>query len=264
MPKRKKSGKAKANNRSLERSVRKSLPLLEFEEFAKEVLRERFSKLPYAFTADDLAKEVQTYLDYSVKKIQLGGKVPMKVYAMDIERYYDPQRHIDLFEQPDFRQWAEPLLTDANLSALGETMQKMRERAGQLGIDWSLAAPIVGKVADRYRPDQRPATVQRGEFCEQVIEELRRIREREREFGTFEDLERICPDYGVVRILKHSPFDSEDRVLLASPNRWERVVTYASGILEKYYRKSPHTIRQDRKRFKSSIRTSRTYNNRNR
>ena len=258
MKKRKKLSRGKKARTKVQEGARHaSLLLATFEEFANNFVRELVDKLPRSFAREDLVQILHAYLDFSVRKIQLGGRFPLKVRVIDIFRYYDPEKYPALFEQRDFRRWAEPWLTDGNLTMLDEPMQKLRKRAGEMGIDWSVAAPIVGKVSDRYRPDQRPVAVQRGEFCEQVIGELRRIRECKSEFRTYEELERIFPSYEVVRVLKHLPFDSDDREMLASPNRWERTVTYANGILHRYYGKSLHTIRQDRKRFKASTRTSR-------
>ncbi len=239
---------------------RKDLPSLMFEESARTVLQDLVTKLPPAFTRDDLVREIHTYLDYSEKKIKLRGRPSLRVQAMEIgSAYFNPPyvgENWELLQQPDFKRWAEPLLTDGNLLILDQPMQLLRKRAIELGIVWSVAAPIVGRVADDLRPDHRTEGIRRGEFSEGVIGELKRIREARREFRTFEDLERIYPNFEVVRVLKHPPFDSEDRELLASPNQWERVVTYATGILSRYFKKSIHTIRQDRKQFGASIRVS--------
>jgi hypothetical protein len=221
-----------------------------FEQSVKGVLQESVAVLPVAFTRDDFVREIHTYLEYSGKPIRLTSR--FKVNAIDVPRYYDPQRYPELLKQTDFRQWAEPLLADVNLRMLDPPRQKLRKLAVDLAIDWNAATSVIRRAADQLRPGQRPVAIQRGEFCERIIEELRRIREGQKGFRTFEELERIYPNYEVVHILK-DPLESEDRKTLASPNHWERVVTYASGILERYFEKSEHTIRQDRKRFKASM-----------
>jgi hypothetical protein len=233
-----------------------------FEESVKGVLQESVAVLPAAFTRDDFVRELNTYLEYSGKPVRLTSR--FKVNAIDVPRYYDPQRYPELLKQTDFRQWAEPLLADANLRMLDPPMQKLRKLAVELGIDWNAATSVIRRAADQLRPDQRPAAIQRGEFCERIIEELRRIREGQKGFRTFEELERIYPNYEVVHILRDPPFESEDRETLVRPHRWERVVTYATLILMRYFKKSEHTINRDRKQFKASIRPRKSRNNQNR
>ena len=232
-----------------------------FEESVKGVLQKSVAALPVAFTRDDFVRELKTYLEYSGKPIRLTSR--FKVNAIDVPRY-DPQRYPELLEQTDFRQWAEPLLADVNLRMLDPPMQELRKRAGELAIDWNAATSVIRRAADQLLPDKRPEAIQRGEFCAQIIEELRRIREGRKGFRTFEDVERIYPNYEVVRILKRPPFESEDREALASPHRWERVVTYATLILMRYFKKSEHTINRDRKQFKASIGPRKSRNNQNR
>jgi len=216
MSKRKRRLTSKAtNNRVAETPSRKNLPLLVFEEFANGVFQESVAALPFGFTREDFVRELRTYLEYSSKQIQLTGR--FKVKAIDIGRYYDPQKHPGLLEQADFKKWAEPLLTDDNLRMLDSPMQSLRKRAGELSIDWPTAALVLRRVSDKFLPDQRSQAIKRGEFCEQIIAELKRTRETKSQFRTFEDLERLYPNYEVLRILKHPRFDSQDRDLLVSP-----------------------------------------------
>jgi hypothetical protein len=244
---------AKAAPTPVGASERKSLPLLTLEDFARTILQAEVKKLPPKFTRDDLAREIQTYLNLSMKTLRLKGKFPKMIQAVDIHRYFHKPhvgQNFEIIEEPDFKESAEPLLIDDNLSMLNELLQRMRQRAGELGITWNMAASVIAKVADELRPDQRPEGVRRGEFCERIIEELGRIRANKGAYKTFEDLELMYPTFEVIRIIRRSTFDEDDRELLASPNQWGRVVTYATGILSKYLNKSESTIAQNRKHFK--------------
>jgi hypothetical protein len=241
----------KVRTKTGEAPERKSLPLLKFEEHATTVLRDLFASLPIAFTHEDLIREIRSYLDLSVKEIRLRGKLRMKVKAIDFPKYPNPPHwgeNNEILEQADFKD-AERLYIDENLITIEEAMQLLRAKVRKLSISWDFAVPIIKKIADKCGPDARPASVQRGEFGEHIIQELRRIREGKLKLQSFEELESAYPRYEVVRILKNKAFDQEDRVLLTQPNQWERVVTYATGILARHFKKSQHTIKQDRKQF---------------
>jgi hypothetical protein len=249
MNKRKKPRTVETNTAG--KSRRKSLALLMFEEYAATILREFVENLPLAFTREDLLQEIHTCLDHSIKEIRLRGKIRMRVKAIDLPKYFNPPHtgeKFEILEQADFKQ-AEPLYTDKNLTMLDEPMQRLRRKAGELSIGWDAAVSVVKKVSQKIGPDVRPASVQRGEFGELIIQDLIRIRDGGRKFRSFEELERTYEKLEVVRMIKTKYFDQGDRDLLTRPNQWGRVMTYAAGLLVKYFEKSLHTIRQDRKRF---------------
>jgi len=65
-----------------------------------------------------------------------------------------------------------------------------------------------------------------------VIEELKRIKERGKEFKSFEELSKIFPDFEVVQIMRQPEVPESDRDYLANPGQWKtRPESYARGIL---------------------------------
>jgi len=235
--------------------ARKGLPLLIFEHSASVAIKEFAAKLPPTFTQHELAQIIDEYLDLSVKKIQLEGRFRQKVVAIDIEKVYDPKKYPDLLEQDDFRQRAEPLFVDDNFLMLNPLMQSIKDKAREIGIAWDIAAPIISRVADKMRPDQRPESVKRGELCERIIAEMKEIRAHHTEFRTFEELEHRFPDFLTSRMLKGGAFDSEDQDLLAHPNQWESPIVHVYGLLKKrFHVNSNETIKKYRKAYKVSLR----------
>src|ERR1700757_314978 len=112
MTKREKVKKTKNVGELEEGSTHKSLPLAMFEEFAKNTVRLLVDKLPSSFAREDLVQILHTYLDLSVRRIELPGRFRLKIRAIDIAKYCESPKYPKLVEQADFRQWAEPLLTD--------------------------------------------------------------------------------------------------------------------------------------------------------
>ena len=236
---------------SSEKPQRKNLPLLKFEEFSSAVLQELVASLPLTFSCEDLVKELHTYLDYSVKEIRLRGKVKLRVKGIDLPKYFNPPHtgeNFEILEQSDFKE-VEPLYTDRNLTMLDEPMQRLRTKAGQLSINWNVAAPVVRRLADRLAPGKRPPGVIRGELGEQIVRELTRIRDDKRNFQSFEELASAYPAFEVVRILKYKPFDDEDHANIIRPYKWGRIATFAAGLLQRYFKRKPDTIKSYRKQY---------------
>jgi len=247
----------KRNNKRLgTKTERKNLPLLKFEESVRALITDFARTLPTTFTGEDLAREIDLYLDHASKTIRLpvGGR--RQIRTMEIGKHLDPRfagRDFELLNQDDFKQWAEPLLTDDNFLILDAPMQALRKRSSELGLDWARAETTIRTVAGEFRPDDRSERVKRGDLCERVISEVKEIRRRRADFRSFEELEPIFPGYQTVRFLKSRPFDAEDRDTLAHPNRWETTpLVYAYGLLKRSFDvSSDHTITKYRKTFKA-------------
>jgi hypothetical protein len=263
MGKRNRTVRAEAGNDEEPRR-RKSLPLLQFEEFCSTVLQELVARLPPAFPREDFVQELHRYLDYSVKEVCLRGKVKLRVKAIDLPKYFSPPHtgeNFEILEQPDFKE-VEPLLTDENLTLLDEPMQRLRAKAGSLSINWTIAASVVGRLADRFTHEKRSPGVVRGEFGAKIVQELTRIRDDKRKFQGFEELASAYPTFEVVRMLTYKRFDVEDREHMIRPYQWERVATYAAGLLERYFKKKPDTIKNDRKQYSRWLKNQSTENSR--
>lgn len=89
----------------------------------------------------------------------------------------------------------------------------------------------------------------RGKLCQQIIDEIRRIRFMCLDRGrTVEEVKSEHPEYSVWAIIDR--LDAEDREAFYHPRRWGPVVGYATGILAKHYSRSAHTITSWRKSYK--------------
>ena len=124
-------------------------------------------------------------------------------------------------------------------------IEKLRARARELDIPWAEAERILRQGIERARPDTRPLKVQRGEMLKRVIEELKRIKERKKEFNNFEELSQIFPNFVVVQIMRLPNVPEDERDYLANPSQWEtRPESYARGILSKLWgEKSQETFK---------------------
>ena len=135
-------------------------------------------------------------------------------------------------EQTDFKSSVALLLTNSDLMMVGRRIEKLRVRARELDIPWSQAEIILRQGIEKARPDTRSIKVQRGEMLVRVIEELKRIKERGKEFKSFEELSKIFPDFEVVQIMRQPEVPESDRDYLANPGQWKtRPESYARGIL---------------------------------
>src|SRR5207247_9584030 len=148
-------------------------------------------------------------------------------------------------EQTDFKSSVALLFTKSDLMMVGRWIEKLRVRARELDIPWSQAEIILRQGIEKARPDTRSIKVQRGEMLVRVIEELKRIKERGKEFKSFEELSKIFPDFEVVQIMRQPEVPEDDRDYLANPSQWEtRPESYARAIVKKIWReKSQETLK---------------------
>lgn len=229
------------------------------ESMFAEVVRNRLKKLRTRLAArtsiEAVATRILNFLDGAARPVpvRIRGKLSMAP-CLDI---IEGERNLTVANPEDWSNivldfWGRP-----DFRVLQGMLFELREEAEELGLRRKHVEPMLRRILKGLLPDQRPEKVQKGEFCEGVISELKQIRKHRREFRSFEELERQCLDFEVVRILGISTFDSEDRDLLASPNRWGYLVTYGTGILKKYFKvESDHTIRQYRKEYKAYLKSS--------
>ena len=97
--------------------------------------------------------------------------------------------------------------------------------------------------------DRLTARIGHGKFCDQIIDEIRRIRFMCIDRGrTVLEIRVDYPDYAVWKVVDQLP--PEERDIFNHPRMWGPVVGYAEGILCKHYGKSPHTISSWRKIYR--------------
>lgn len=86
-----------------------------------------------------------------------------------------------------------------------------------------------------------PERLRKGVYCDQVIQEMRRIKHFVLETGrNIAEVKSEQPGFAVWKLGEH--LSEEDRETLDRPNQWGPLVGYAKGILGKFYGRSPHTI----------------------
>ncbi len=220
---------------------------LSFEQDVASRLEKLRSELPSHADPSLLAQKVLSYLDYANKtvRVRIHGK-ERTITALEAVQRSDYEligNDEEIIEGPV------PLIVFPDFRLLDETMRALRERANELGLQRKGAEALIQKIANRSLPDQRPRPVQRGEFRERIIQELKVIRAKKAEIRSFKDLEDRLPNFEVVRVVKGSSFSNEDRECLAAPGRWEtKPATYAHGILKKYWGlRSEETLKKYRK-----------------
>jgi hypothetical protein len=97
-------------------------------------------------------------------------------------------------------------------------------------------------------------TIERGRFCVQVIDEIRRIKNLH--LGSARSVAEIQtenPDFAVWNV--RESLSPEDQATFNHPGRWEAPVGYARLILSKVQNVSPHTIKSWTKAYRRSLRT---------
>ena len=89
-------------------------------------------------------------------------------------------------------------------------------------------------------------TLKNGQFCDRVIEEIRKIRHLY-PASTMVQIRTAHPEFLVWSLIDDSSTDEEDRDVFRHPNRWGPVVGYAVKLLARHYGKSEDTIQRWRK-----------------
>jgi len=234
-----------------------SLPHSIFEEDVRTAIKTWRAETPPSFTAEDFANLLNKYLDVAAQRVAVySGERSMTLDAATVAAHFgqfvsnDPQ----LMEQTDFKSSVALLLTNSDLMMVGRRIEKLRVRARELDIPWSQAEIILRQGIEKARPDTRSIKVQRGEMLVRVIEKLKRIKERGKEFKSFEELSKIFPDFEVVQIMRQPEVPESDRDYLANPGQWKtRPESYARGILRICWGE------RSQETFKSYLREYRTW-----
>jgi hypothetical protein len=98
------------------------------------------------------------------------------------------------------------------------------------------------------------ATLRNGQYCDQVIDEIRRVRHLYRA-STVGQIKSAHPRFAVWSMIEGPDMDAEDRDVFFHPGRWGPVVGYAIKILARHFGKSEETIKRWRKAYKRHVRT---------
>lgn len=89
--------------------------------------------------------------------------------------------------------------------------------------------------------EELPGLVRKGKFCEQVIQEVRKVRYLCLEGGrTYAEIKSEYPDLAVWKVLE--TLSQDDRETFARPRMWGPTVGYAKQILGKNFNSSPQTV----------------------
>jgi hypothetical protein len=97
-----------------------------------------------------------------------------------------------------------------------------------------------------------PKPIERGKFCQQVIDEIKRIRNLSVGTGrSVAEIQNDYPDFVVWKI--RESLDREDQDTFTHPNRWGPSVGYAQGVLSKIHDVSTHTINSWAKAYRKSL-----------
>lgn len=93
--------------------------------------------------------------------------------------------------------------------------------------------------------------IKRGEFCQRVIEQIKRIKNLNRGTGmSVAEVQNENPEWAVWKVRELLP--PEDRDTFNHPNQWGPVVGYAKNILAKTSDVSVHTITSRVKAYRKS------------
>lgn len=104
------------------------------------------------------------------------------------------------------------------------------------------------------RPLDFSRPIARGQFCQKVTDEVRKIRNMYRASGmSVAEIQNAHPEWVIWRV--RESLREEDRETFNHPNRWGPPVGYATGILSKTQDASPHTINSWMKAYRKSQRS---------
>jgi hypothetical protein len=117
-------------------------------------------------------------------------------------------------------------------------------------LDTTPASASVGSDEMELSP-----TLRNGRYCNQVIDEIRKIRHLYRA-STMAQLRTDHPNLLVWAIIDHADMDAEERDAFFHPGRWGPVVGYANGLLARHFGRSEETIKRWRKTYKKHVRTA--------
>jgi hypothetical protein len=104
--------------------------------------------------------------------------------------------------------------------------------------------PKAIETAKRTRPSKKISarTIEKGVFCDRVIEEMRQIKRLCLDGGrTIVEIQIGNPDFAAWKVRDTLP--QEDRDAFNCPRGWGAPVGYAENILGKHYGKHPETVR---------------------
>jgi tRNA pseudouridine-54 N-methylase len=97
------------------------------------------------------------------------------------------------------------------------------------------------EVHAKSSEEELPGLVRRGKFCEQVIQEVKKVRYLCLDGGrAMAEIKSELPDLAVWNVLE--TLSQEDKETFAHPGRWGPAVGYAKLILGKNYGRSTHTV----------------------
>jgi len=146
----------------------------------------------------------------------------------------------------------QPRITDIKLELCRRGVLPEVAKASQQSVQGlkaeSAAGSVETKAAQKFpqqvhsAPDQKPSRpVERGKFCDQVIEEIRRIKNLAAGTGrSVAEIEKENPAFAVWSIRRTLAL--EDQETFNHPNQWGPPVGYAKMILSKTHDVSKDTI----------------------
>ena len=118
---------------------------------------------------------------------------------------------------------------------------------------------VLANLAEIAMPTiQAPRPIENGKFCEQIVSEMKMIRDEVQDKGkSIAQVEQERPNLAAWKV-RSQLTEQEDKDLFNSPRQWESAVLQAETVLAKLYNKSISTIRSWRKAYKADLKASKS------
>jgi hypothetical protein len=192
-----------------------------FSAYAKEACELR---APRGWTMDKVNRDAEEFLRQSVIMV-VREKAP-QLRGLWLDDWLPGSATVRRLVEcsPEWKQFQEDLLTE-------NRQAQSSENSGRTGP--------AAETAESSRPTSRP--VDRGKFCDQVIGEVKRIKNLHHGTGrSVAEIEKDHPDFAVWKV--RASLSPDDQETFNHPNRWGAPIGYAKMILSKTHNASTHTI----------------------
>jgi hypothetical protein len=172
-----------------------------------------------------------------LEQLRLDALDCLKLGGPLLDRIYEELKELD-FHPPMPAGPSKPVLFEKHCYSTLARLKTLLELAREI-----VSAPDSGSDPARReaQSDELPEGLRKGEYCERVVEEMRRVRNLVLGTGaTIAQVKSEQPSLAVWNLREQ--LSAEDKETFDHPNQWGPVVGYAKLLLGKAHGRSPDTI----------------------
>jgi hypothetical protein len=200
---------------------------------------------------DEACRDVQRSGANDITSVFISNELVPRVLAIVNDRKAEIRRNLEtvfrLAVKPS--NWCLP-------SVLAHLSREMNDFEKDLKVRYDIEIGQLKRQESKLRlsdegSDNLNQRTQRGEFCQRVIDEIKRIKNQCVGMGrSVAEIQNDHPDFAVWKV--RESLSSEDRDTFNHPNRWGPPVGFAKNILAKTSDVSVHTITSRVKAYRKS------------